>query len=174
TARPAPSLAVAARARGAVRTAADTASISARRSIITMLCHRCRWLSQGRGRLYCRAPCRGGMAEWLKAHAWKACIRETVSWVRIPLPPPVMHLAASHNVLAIGVYPDVSLACAREEALNARRLINAGIDPVAERRRARANNIVETFQAIAEEWIESRKNTWSPSYSEAVRSALIA
>ena len=43
-----------------------------------------------------RSPCRyiacaifrcGGMAEWLKAHAWKACIRETVSWVRIPLPP---------------------------------------------------------------------------------------
>jgi hypothetical protein len=31
---------------------------------------------------------RGGMAEWLKALAWKACIRETVSWVRIPLPPP--------------------------------------------------------------------------------------
>ena len=30
----------------------------------------------------------GGMAEWLKAHAWKACIRATVSWVRIPLPPP--------------------------------------------------------------------------------------
>ena len=28
------------------------------------------------------------MAEWLKALAWKACIRETVSWVRIPLPPP--------------------------------------------------------------------------------------
>src|SRR5215510_4268027 len=34
----------------------------------------------------------GGMAEWLKAHAWKACIRETVSWVRIPLPPPVFIL----------------------------------------------------------------------------------
>src|SRR5215475_14038929 len=34
----------------------------------------------------------GGMAEWLKAHAWKACIRETVSWVRIPLPPPYAHL----------------------------------------------------------------------------------
>jgi excisionase family DNA binding protein len=30
----------------------------------------------------------GGMAEWLKAHAWKACMRATVSWVRIPLPPP--------------------------------------------------------------------------------------
>src|SRR5580704_10118235 len=37
------------------------------------------------------APCFsfcGGVAEWLKALAWKACIRETVSWVRIPLPPP--------------------------------------------------------------------------------------
>jgi hypothetical protein len=30
------------------------------------------------------------MAEWLKALAWKACIRETVSWVRIPLPPPIL------------------------------------------------------------------------------------
>jgi hypothetical protein len=38
-------------------------------------------------RLYCGSD-RGGMAEWLKALAWKACIRETVSWVRIPLPPP--------------------------------------------------------------------------------------
>ena len=28
------------------------------------------------------------MAEWLKAHAWKVCKRETVSWVRIPLSPP--------------------------------------------------------------------------------------
>src|SRR5689334_7023994 len=30
----------------------------------------------------------GGVDEWLKAHAWKACLRETVTWVRIPLPPP--------------------------------------------------------------------------------------
>src|SRR5262245_65664417 len=34
---------------------------------------------------------RGEMAEWLKAHAWKACIRETVSWVRIPLSPPALN-----------------------------------------------------------------------------------
>src|SRR5438270_7619044 len=50
------------------------------------------------------------------------------------------------RVLAIGVYPDVSLARAREEALSARRLIKDGIDPVAERRRVRANNTAETFQ----------------------------
>jgi hypothetical protein len=28
------------------------------------------------------------MSEWLKEHAWKACVRETVPWVRIPLSPP--------------------------------------------------------------------------------------
>src|SRR5262245_14858090 len=27
------------------------------------------------------------MAEWLKAHAWRACERVTVPWVRIPLCP---------------------------------------------------------------------------------------
>ena len=30
----------------------------------------------------------GEMAEWFKAHAWKACLGETLSWVRIPLSPP--------------------------------------------------------------------------------------
>ena len=38
--------------------------------------------------LICARLPSGGVAEWLKALAWKACIRETVSWVRIPLPPP--------------------------------------------------------------------------------------
>src|ERR1700683_4924199 len=30
----------------------------------------------------------GEMAEWLKAHAWKACLLERVTWVQIPLSPP--------------------------------------------------------------------------------------
>jgi hypothetical protein len=33
----------------------------------------------------------GEMAEWLKAHAWKACLLERVTWVRIPLSPPVLN-----------------------------------------------------------------------------------
>src|SRR5712672_2991310 len=36
----------------------------------------------------CKRGCVGGVAEWLKAPAWKACVRETVPWVRIPPPPP--------------------------------------------------------------------------------------
>jgi hypothetical protein len=34
-------------------------------------------------------PGRGEVAEWLKAHAWNACIGETLSRVRIPLSPPL-------------------------------------------------------------------------------------
>ncbi len=30
------------------------------------------------------------MSEWLKEHAWKACVGETLPWVRIPLSPPVL------------------------------------------------------------------------------------
>lgn len=36
--------------------------------------------------LFCRP---GELSEWLKEHAWKACIRETVSRVRIPHSPPL-------------------------------------------------------------------------------------
>jgi hypothetical protein len=31
----------------------------------------------------------GRVAEWLKAHARNACLRESVTWVRIPILPPV-------------------------------------------------------------------------------------
>ena len=38
---------------------------------------------------------RGEVAEWLKAHAWKVCLRETVTRVRIPLSPPALSSHAS-------------------------------------------------------------------------------
>ena len=41
----------------------------------------------------------GEMAEWLKAHAWKACVRETVPWVRIPLSPPSAQNFLRHTTL---------------------------------------------------------------------------
>src|SRR5688572_3985993 len=41
------------------------------------------------------------MSEWLKEHAWKACVGETLPWVRIPLSPPVLRnfLVNSHQGL---------------------------------------------------------------------------
>src|SRR5207249_1822177 len=39
------------------------------------------------------------MAEWLKAHAWKACLGETLTWVRIPLSPPYLFFPAYYCIL---------------------------------------------------------------------------
>jgi integrase len=81
------------------------------------------------------------------------------------------------KLFAIGVYPDVTLSEARAKALDARRMVSEGADPVIERRRHRANSATsaaETFQAMAEEWMASRTDVWSPSYREAVQSALAA
>ena len=45
--------------------------------------------------------------------------------------------AGKEKVLALGVYPDVPLAEARDERDDAKRLLKAGEDPVAIRRRER-------------------------------------
>jgi hypothetical protein len=83
-------------------------------------------------------------------------------------------LAGKEKLFAIGVYPEVSLGQAREKALEARRMIREGGDPVLERRRRRSDAGASsgTFQTIAEEWIASRANEWAPTYREAVHSAL--
>ena len=49
--------------------------------------------------LYCSLA--GEVAEWLKAHAWNACIRATVSRVRIPFSPPLGH----HDHTVLPLYP---------------------------------------------------------------------
>src|SRR5204862_5596950 len=72
------------------------------------------------------------------------------------------------------LYPEVGLAEARDKALAARRLIREGADPVVERRRHQTRDAANTFQAIADDWIASRENDWSPSYRAAVQSALAA
>ena len=69
--------------------------------------------------------------------------------------------------LALGVYPDVSLAEARDKRDAERKLIAKNIDPSAakqaekrEKRIASAN----TFEAVAREWIENRSNDWTAAH----------
>lgn len=83
-------------------------------------------------------------------------------------------LAAKEKVFAIGIYPEVGLAEARDKAMAARRLIRDGVDPVFERRRQKADDPASTFQAIADQWMASRENGWSASYRVTVQSALAA
>ena len=49
-----------------------------------------RQLNWGLSGAHMRCNCRGEVAEWLKAHAWKACLLEMATWVRIPPSPPIL------------------------------------------------------------------------------------
>ena len=61
------------------------------------------------------------------------------------------------KLLALGVYPDVSLAQARARRDAARKLLADGIDPGAAKRQeklARAEAAANTFEAVAREWLQ--------------------
>src|SRR5919202_1174801 len=58
----------------------------------------------------------------------------------------------------LGPVHDVSLAEAREEADKLRKMIRAGLDPVAERRRTRA--LIPTFEEAARLVLEEHRPSW--------------
>lgn len=65
------------------------------------------------------------------------------------------------KVMALGVYPEVALAEARQAHQAGRKLLATGVDPVVDRRQ-QATQVKTTFQQIAQAWWEH----WSPSRSE--------
>ena len=62
------------------------------------------------------------------------------------------------KLLSLGAYPDVPLKRAREKREDARKLVADGIDPSAKRQAERATQ-VETFEAIAKEWLELQRKS---------------
>lgn len=73
--------------------------------------------------------------------------------------------------LAIGVYPEVSLADARDKRDAARKQLAQGIDPSAAKQLAKhaINLAVEnSFEAVAREWFEKRSPTWVESHSTKI------
>lgn len=68
------------------------------------------------------------------------------------------------NKLALGGYPEVSLATARELALDARAKLRLGIDPGAEKKAVRAAALAageRTFGIFAKKWLELKTPGWS-------------
>ncbi|SEA76679.1 integrase arm-type DNA-binding domain-containing protein [Variovorax sp. YR216] len=64
--------------------------------------------------------------------------------------------AGKQKTLALGIYPDVSLAKARERRAEARTLLSDGIDPSAAKREeklARVAAAANTFEVVAREWL---------------------
>lgn len=87
-------------------------------------------------------------------------------------------LAGKENMYALGFYPEINLAQAREEHARAARLVAGGTHPAHERAKGKAERLAQnedTFRVMAEEWMatkvatETRKG-WSPYYAGQVRS----
>lgn len=77
--------------------------------------------------------------------------------------------------LALGKYPEVGLAAARERRDDARRLLSSGIDPSEERKAKAEEKRIEmsgTFEAVAREWFEKMKPSWAPTHYKKVQARL--
>jgi integrase len=75
------------------------------------------------------------------------------------------------KLLALGVYPDVTLADARDRRSHARRVLAAGKDPSEAKKEAkhlRAFNSTNTFEVVAREWYEKRKHEWASTTSATI------
>lgn len=68
-------------------------------------------------------------------------------------------IGGKEGVEALGAYPEVTLAAARAHLLESRRLVAAGISPLAHRRAERLAGV--TFKAVAEEWIAEHGAGWA-------------
>ncbi|PCI96922.1 MAG: hypothetical protein COB14_09590 [Alphaproteobacteria bacterium] len=80
-------------------------------------------------------------------------------------------LHGKEKLLSLGVYPEVSLAKAREKRKNARDLIAGGIDPSLDKQKKKTldkDKSQNTFEAVAREWYENRKSRWSERYAVGV------
>ena len=83
--------------------------------------------------------------------------------------------AGKEKLLALGSYPETSLMQAREQHLQARKLLAAGNDPGEAKRTAKqvvSLKAENTFESIAREWHEQSRNQWSKIYADDVTKRL--
>ena len=79
--------------------------------------------------------------------------------------------AGKEKLLALGAYPDVSVADAREHHLQARKALAAGNDPGQVKKEAKRLALLKsenTYEAVAREWYEQRKHKWTTGYTAAM------
>lgn len=72
------------------------------------------------------------------------------------------------KLLALGQYPDVTLALARQKRDEARQLLARGIDPSAQKKALKSAS-EGTFEAVFSEWWESRLDAIDPDTSAQIK-----
>ena len=78
---------------------------------------------------------------------------------------------SKEKLLALGVYPDVSLAFAREQRDDARKLLANDIDPGEHRKvmkTATADRAANSFELVAREWYTKHSSNWVASHSDKI------
>lgn len=79
--------------------------------------------------------------------------------------------AGKEKLLSIGVYPDVTLAEARDKRTEAKRMLAAGDDPSEVKqaaREAKSLAVNNSFELLALEWHEHKKPNWSSGYADDI------
>ena len=76
------------------------------------------------------------------------------------------------KLLSLGIYPDVPLKLARERRDEARKQVAAHVDPALKRRVERSAR-AHIFSAVAEEWLQTKKDSLSESTWNRDRDQLV-
>lgn len=85
------------------------------------------------------------------------------------------HFAGREKLLALGIYPEVGLADARERRAKARKALAAGQDPGEVKRETKRLAVLKaenSFEVIAREWYEQRKHAWAENTAKLVMDRL--
>ena len=82
--------------------------------------------------------------------------------------------AGKGQLLALGMYPEISLADARERRASARKQLANGIDPGAVKKAQKQADTeeTETFEVVAREWHTKFTPTWAVSHADTTISRM--
>jgi integrase len=75
------------------------------------------------------------------------------------------------RTLALGAYPDVSLARAREKLMVSRKRLDDGIDPAEHKKATKtqhAERAANSFEAVARTWYAKHAPGWAPSHADKI------
>jgi len=81
------------------------------------------------------------------------------------------------GTFAIGGYPAIALAKARELHADSRELVRQGVHPLHHRKLEELKKISDagnTFKAIANEWLSKNKNRWSRNYHRQIEKFMVS
>ena len=84
-------------------------------------------------------------------------------------------LGGEEHLYTIGIYPQITLASAREQHAKAYELVQQGKHPLAQKKAEKLETSLEledTFKAIASAWIETKEASCSPYYCRQIKTAM--